>query len=67
MRNYTTIQGDTWDMISFKVYGTEIYMNKLIEANSLYREVVFFNANIEINVPNIDIYETPNLPPWKRV
>lgn len=30
---YTTIQGDTWDLIAYKLYGEEKYMKNLIEAN----------------------------------
>ena len=31
---YTSIQGDTWDMIAYKVYGKESAMVQLMEANS---------------------------------
>ena len=30
---YTTIQGDVWDLIAYKLYGDEKYMKNLIEAN----------------------------------
>ena len=33
---YTTIQGDTWDLIAYKLYGEEKYMKNLIEANEEY-------------------------------
>jgi phage tail protein X len=66
MTDYTTIQGDTWDLISYKVYGSEKYMIKLIEANPEYRETVFFSANIKLKVPDIETPIPNKLPPWKR-
>ena len=30
---YKTVQGDTWDIISKKVYGTEKYMIRLMQEN----------------------------------
>jgi len=63
---YTTIQGDMWDGISFKVYGSEYCISELIEANPDYREIVIFPANISLSVPDITIPTTQSLPPWKR-
>ena len=46
MSNYTTIQGDTWDIISLKQYGSEMYVTNLIEANSKHRKnYLFFSWN----------------------
>ena len=33
VRVYRTINGDTWDLIAYKVYGKEQYFHKLIRAN----------------------------------
>lgn len=66
MRNYTTAQGDTWDMVSLHVYGSEKYMAELIEANPEYREVVFFLANVRLKVPAITTPTPAKLPPWRR-
>ena len=32
-KTYTTVQGDTWDLISFALYGTEKYVGELMESN----------------------------------
>ena len=64
---YTTIQGDMWDGISFKVYKNEYYMSDLIEANPQYRETVIFPANVVLEIPDISSPTPQNLPPWKRV
>lgn len=65
-KTYTTIQGDTWDMISYKVYGNEQHMDVLIQANSQYIQTVIFPANVILTVPTLDIPVTTQLPPWKR-
>ncbi|UNY40587.1 structural protein [Pararheinheimera phage vB_PsoM_KLER1-1] len=65
-RTYTTMQGDTWDLIAFKVYQSEQQMNTLIEANQAYRNVVFFSANIVLTVPDVTVTVTAELPPWRR-
>jgi len=66
MSIYTTIQGDMWDMISYKVYGTEIYADKLIEANPEHLKTVIFDAGIKLRIPDIEIPSPETLPPWKR-
>ncbi|MDD4599618.1 MAG: tail protein X [Negativicutes bacterium] len=66
MREYITTQGDTWDMISYKVYGSEMHMNTLIDANPEHRETVFFSANVRLKVPEIATPSPTKLPPWKR-
>lgn len=66
-RTYRTIQGDTWDMIAYKIYGNELYMNELLEANAKYQDVVIFPAGITLIIPEISrITEPKVLPPWKR-
>lgn len=66
MQTYSTIQGDMWDSIAYKLYGTEYAINALINANQQYKDIVIFPAGITLNVP---VYEAPitnNLPPWER-
>jgi len=65
MLKYTTTQGDMWDTISKRVYGTEKLMNVLIDANHIYRQVAVFGANIELNVPDVHIDTRPSFPPWR--
>lgn len=66
-KKYRTIQGDTWDIISLRVYGDEHFVAELIAANYAHRAVVLFPAGVEINVPEVDTEAaTSTLPPWKR-
>jgi nucleoid-associated protein YgaU len=69
MTSYTTQQGDTWDIISKRLYGDEHYFDVLIKANIDYRKIVVFPYGIVLNVPDIDTASTEydaNMPPWKR-
>lgn len=69
MGTYTTKSQDTWDIISKNVYGSELFMDRLIAANLEHRKVVFFSDGVVLNVPEIDTNSSDfekNLPPWKR-
>lgn len=69
MPSYTTIQGDTWDMILFKEYGAgaELEMDKLIAANPAHRATYIFSAGIELTIPAITTpYAAQAVPPWQR-
>lgn len=63
---YKTVQGDTWDIISKKVYGTELQMHLLIAANPAARDVVIFPAGVELQTPVMTKKAAETLPPWKR-
>ena len=62
---YTTIQGDTWDSIAYKLFGAEKYMKNLIEANQELLEILIFSSGITINVPEIPNEETEDAPIWR--
>ena len=66
MKTYTTIQGDMWDGIAKKVYGTENGMNVLLKANMQYRNTVIFLAGTVLTVPEYTVPVTDKLPPWRR-
>lgn len=54
MKKYITIQGDTWDMISYKVFGSEMHMDKLIKANNRYMHIYEFSAGVVLDIPEIE-------------
>ena len=65
---YTTIQGDMWDSIAYKVLGDVSYTDALMNANLQYRKTYVFSAGIELDIPDIeDKVKSNNLPPWKQV
>lgn len=63
---YTTIQGDTWDVIAFKTLGNEMLMSHLIEANIKYADITVFGAGIKLVIPEAKPPVNELLPPWKR-
>ena len=66
---YRTVSGDTWDLIAFKIYGSEGYFHDLIRSNLRLIDIAIFDANIPIIIPEITDEENDNderLPPWKR-
>lgn len=69
MSKYRSVQGDMWDSIAYKVYGDESLMNKLIEANTVYREIQVFPAGIELNIPELTSEEETEIadtvPVWR--
>jgi phage tail protein X len=63
---YKTIQGDTWDIIAYKVYQRESCMTYLLAANPAYIETAIFGAGVEITCPDIPAEASNILPPWRR-
>lgn len=63
---YTTISGDTWDMIAYKTTGNELYKNDIMKKNMAYREIVVFPAGILMHIPEIKPKISDSLPPWKK-
>jgi phage tail protein X len=63
---YVTVQGDTWDTISYKVYGSCAYMDKLIRHNPEHIETAVFSAGVELVCPDVDVPAAAALPPWKQ-
>jgi len=66
MSNYTTISGDTWDLIAYKILGSEKYMDLLIKNNLQHKEIAIFPAGIVLNIPEVQAQTSAQLPPWKR-
>lgn len=62
---YTTIQGDTWDSISYKLYGTERRMGDLIVANWDYLDILVFPAGVVLTVPPAEETALNNQPFWR--
>lgn len=64
---YSTCAGDMWDSISYKVFGTCNYTDKIIDANRDFINTFIFSANVELNLPDIEPeIKKSALPPWKR-
>lgn len=72
MITYTTVQGDTFDIIAKKVLGDEHHVGDLMEANLQHISVLIFSAGVTLNIPEItevvaiDNEEQYSTPPWER-
>lgn len=65
MDTYSTISGDTWDLICFKCYGNEWVMDTVMRANPHLIDISKFNAGTVIRLPDIDTTVlNKDLPPW---
>lgn len=64
-RTYTTLQGDTWDLIAYKLYGAEKYMKYLIEANWPMLDVLIFPSGTVLAVPDLPEEADEDTPFWR--
>lgn len=46
-----TVQGEAWDTIAKKKYGSEYEMHVLLAENPAFLDTLFFSGNKEIRVP----------------
>ena len=69
MKSVKTIQGDTWDTIALRVYGTELRAQELMEARENVRllDYQIFPAGVTVYTPEVTD-ETPaeDLPDWRK-
>lgn len=67
---YITQEGERWDMVSFKMYGTVNEVPRIVEANPQIPIKERLTGGIVLEIPvleenNIEINKEL-LPPWKR-
>ena len=63
---YTTQQGDAWDAIAHKVYGSEKYTGWLMQNNFPLLDIFVFGAGPVLQTPDPpEDDETANLPIWR--
>lgn len=65
---YTTVQGDKWDSVCFKVFGSTDDVDRLMMLNLEHIGLYVFPAGIILQLPVV-LPEEKNykLPPWKEV
>ena len=64
---YVTSGGDCWDMISFRLFGSEYFSDQLIYTNPAYAMVWVFDAGALLTVPNITPKRNIPTPPWVQI
>ena len=65
---YTTVLGDTWDNIAYRLFGDSKAYNSLLELNQEYSDIVIFSAGVKIKYQDKILAKTyeENVPPWRR-
>lgn len=54
-----------WDSISHRVYGSEKYMGRLMQANPDLLHIFIFGAGTVLTVPALETEADPDLPVWR--
>lgn len=62
---YKTKQGECWDEIAKKVYGSEKYIGYLMQNNLPLLDITAFSAGTEVKTPELPADET-YIPLWRR-
>lgn len=65
--NETTTQGQAWDQISLKHYGSEKQMGALLPANIDELDTLLFEGGITVAVPDVEPVRVKSVPPWERM
>lgn len=62
---YKTKQGECWDEVAKKVYGSEMYTGYLMQNNLPLLDIAVFSAGTLVNTPDLPADET-DIPIWRR-
>ncbi len=65
MKTYITIQGDMWDSIAYRLYGSEKYVGILMQANVELLDIFIFGAGTVLTIPELDVEEETEMPSWR--
>lgn len=63
---YTTRQGDTFDILALDAYNEETMAHHIIQANPEHSGVLVFGAGVTLRIPLLEQEAAATLPPWKR-
>lgn len=64
---HKTVEGDTFDMLALRYYDEEKLASVIIQANPDHCDVLIFESDIEIIIPDKPAASLPeSLPPWRR-
>jgi len=62
---YVTKQGECWDEVAKKVYGSERYVGFLMQNNLKLLDIAVFSAGTELYAPGIPAEESSQ-PSWRK-
>lgn len=66
---YTTVSGDTWDLVAWKMYGKEVWADKIMQANIDKLDYMVFPDNLQLIIPDIESFSgttvSSDAPEWR--
>ena len=69
MAKYTTISGDTWDMIAYRAYRRELWADRIMQANMGMLDYMVFPAGVVLEIPEVSAYKDAEVasdaPAWR--
>lgn len=66
-KKYRALQGDAFDAIAYREYGSEHLCHELMAANVDYMDALIFEAGVELNLPELaKPAKVAELPPWQK-
>ena len=60
------IQGDTWDMIAYRLFGNEAYMEEMMMENLPYIDTLVFSSGTVLSVPELQEGQDEGVPFWRE-
>ena len=68
LKIYTTMQGDAWDAIAYRLWGREFLFRELVAANPEHLDMLVFPAGVKLKVPELsaEAVKQSELPPWRK-
>ena len=66
---YTTVQGDMWDSIAYKIFGNATATDQLMALNQQYLHIYVFQAGVVLTLPEAktESEQPTGMVPWKKV
>lgn len=65
--DYTTQEGDTFDLLALQLYSEETAAGYIMDANPDYAGTLVFKAGVKLRLPVVETVDVPEtLPPWER-
>lgn len=66
-KTYTTVQGDTWDLVSLAAYGNEKYVDILMQRNFPLLDYSVFPSGVVIAIPDLPERDENEYPDWRTM
>ena len=64
---YTTIEGDSFDLIALRFYRSDRLASVIMQANPDHMGTLIFEAGVKLSLPDLETETKPTtLPPWRR-